>query len=438
MYYKTVPKCPAAAVAVSCSCLAWEVKSATSSRTGRRGRRPGASSMPAGRYAELPADEDSSARPQRSDEIIEHDGHRLHACCRGGRGGCGRRHVICWLCFVSGSILQAQRTALPIAMVRMQSTFGWDKALQGQLLSAFFLGYFLMQLPGGVIATRCCSPSLLIGGSVAMASLLTLLIPTAAISAPYLLYASRVAQGAAQGPWSSALATLWSRWSPPDERSQMDSLPQVGQFAGTLLFGSLTGLQCDHPEWGFGVFGGWQGVFHLHGLLGLLWAVLWFAVIKAADEPASDRRCSDAEREYIEAALAAEVASCVQNQADAVDDASNPQSAKLSLYSAADSEDTDEREAASAGRSAAGSTAGSTAGAGAGAGLSNMGLAIEILCSGPVWAIVIVQSFSSFTAFILDDGLPSYMRDVAGLTLTQAGTYTYTVHSHSHALTLRT
>ena len=328
--------------------------------------------------------------------------------------------MICWLCFVSGSILQAQRTALPIAMVRMQSTFGWDKALQGQLLSAFFLGYFLMQLPGGVIATRCCSPSLLIGGSVAMASLLTLLIPTAAISAPYLLYASRVAQGAAQGPWSSALAALWSRWSPPDERSQMDSLPQVGQFAGTLLFGSLTGLQCDHPEWGFGVFGGWQGVFHLHGLLGLLWAVLWFAVIKAADAPASDRRCSDAEREYIEAALAAEVASSVRHQAG-TDDASNPQSVKLSLYAAADSEDTDEGTA-----SAARSAAGSTAGAGAGAGLSNMGLAIEILCSGPVWAIVIVQSFSSFTAFILDDGLPSYMRDVAGLTLTQAGTYTCT------------
>ena len=30
----------------------------------------------------------------------------------------------------------------------------------------------------------------------------------------------------------------------------MDSLPQVGQFVGSLLFGSLTGLQCDHPEWG--------------------------------------------------------------------------------------------------------------------------------------------------------------------------------------------
>jgi sugar phosphate permease len=48
-------------------------------------------------------------------------------------------------------------------------------------------------------------------------------------------------------------------------------------------------------------------------------------------------------------------------------------------------------------------------------------LALKILSSGPVWAIVIVQSFSAFTAFILDDGLPSYMRDVAGLSLTQAG-----------------
>eukprot|EP01043_Picozoa_sp_COSAG02_P014897 COSAG02_NODE_622_length_19435_cov_3.242398_2_plen_432_part_00 len=229
---------------------------------------------------------------------------------------------------------------------------------------------------------------MLVGSSVVIASLVTLCIPTAALNAPHWLYAARMAQGAAQGPWSSALAALWSRWSPPEERSQMDSFPQVGLFAGALLFGSLTGLQCDHPEWP--LVGGWQGVFRLHGLLGLAWGLLWFLIVCPADDPGSDKRCSNRERDYIESSLAVEVANCrKQNNAAAT---IKP-----------------------------GCSANDGAFKGTTIAMSSAQLALEILCSGPVWAIVIVQSCSSFTAFILDDGLPSYMRDVAGLSLTQAG-----------------
>eukprot|EP01045_Picozoa_sp_COSAG04_P030681 COSAG04_NODE_5414_length_1628_cov_0.863309_1_plen_165_part_00 len=155
-------------------------------------------------YAELPAaDEDTPLTPppqpsEQQPQPPRRDGRRLH-------GRCGRRHAICWFTFCSGSLMQAQRVALPIAMVRMQSTFGWDKALQGQLLSAFFLGYFLCQLPGGILATKY-SPSRLLALSVAVSSLLTLCIPTAAVAAPAWLYAARAAQGSSQGPWSSSYA----------------------------------------------------------------------------------------------------------------------------------------------------------------------------------------------------------------------------------------
>lgn len=32
--------------------------------------------------------------------------------------------------------------------------FGWDEAMRGPVLSAFFVGYLLTQLPGGLIADR--------------------------------------------------------------------------------------------------------------------------------------------------------------------------------------------------------------------------------------------------------------------------------------------
>ena len=205
------------------------------------------------------------------------------------------------LCTVSAALVQAQRVALPITLVRMQAVFGWDKAQQGELLSAFFLGYYSTQLPGGLLATRS-SPSRVIGISVLMPSLLTMVMPSAALATPAWLFALRALQGAAQGPWSSCLASLWSTWSHPNERSRMDSMAPFGQYVGTLIFGSLAGLQCDSPEWP--IFGGWHGVFHLHGVLGVLWAVLWLST--SADTPALDPRHPAAERDGIEHALRAE------------------------------------------------------------------------------------------------------------------------------------
>ena len=174
----------------------------------------------------------------------------------------------------------------------------------------------------------------------------------------------------------------------------MDSLPQVGQFVGSLLFGSLTGLQCDHPEWGLvgklatmsfcrsdlGCIllktpaillstGGWQGVFHLHGALGFCWAVLWLST--AADGPSEDKRCSAGEQSYIEATLAAEAAACTARV---------------------------QGEATTAGKQK------ETTAVGSAQVLSGARLALAIACSPPVWGIVIVQSFSSFTNYALDDG----------------------------------
>ena len=54
--------------------------------------------------------------------------------------GTGERHVIMVCFFFGGMILYAQRAGMAVGIVRMQSVFGWDKAQQGMLLSAFFLG----------------------------------------------------------------------------------------------------------------------------------------------------------------------------------------------------------------------------------------------------------------------------------------------------------
>jgi hypothetical protein len=57
------------------------------------------------------------------------------------------------LATLAGGIGYAQRAALAVSIVRLQSIFGWDKILQGQILSSFFLGYMVCQIPGTQLRT---------------------------------------------------------------------------------------------------------------------------------------------------------------------------------------------------------------------------------------------------------------------------------------------
>ena len=69
------------------------------------------------------------------------------AAARPRRWRCGRRHTLSALCTLGGALGYAQRSALAVTIVRMQALYGWDKEVQGQLLSGFYLGYMLMQVP---------------------------------------------------------------------------------------------------------------------------------------------------------------------------------------------------------------------------------------------------------------------------------------------------
>ena len=57
-----------------------------------------------------------------------------------GLGGIGARHRISAALFLGAAVCYAQRVGLPIAIVRMQPQFGWDREDQGGLMSAFYLG----------------------------------------------------------------------------------------------------------------------------------------------------------------------------------------------------------------------------------------------------------------------------------------------------------
>lgn len=75
--------------------------------------------------------------------------------------------------------------------------YDWGPDVQGVILSAFNYGSFLASLPGGYVA-GLFAPKRLIGTSLCVSTVLSLLTPSAADAGVALLVVLRAAQGMAQ------------------------------------------------------------------------------------------------------------------------------------------------------------------------------------------------------------------------------------------------
>ncbi|EYB80939.1 hypothetical protein Y032_0396g672 [Ancylostoma ceylanicum] len=80
---------------------------------------------------------------------------------------------------------------------KVTGEFEWSKALQGQILGAFFWGYILTQVLGGYLAAHF-GGKLVILTTTLVSSLLTLASPLAARTNPYLFAVLRAGVGLLQ------------------------------------------------------------------------------------------------------------------------------------------------------------------------------------------------------------------------------------------------
>lgn len=76
--------------------------------------------------------------------------------------------------------------------------FNWPASSKGLFLSAFFWGYIVTQLPGGMLA-RKLGPKLMMAAVIVIPSLFTLAIPFVAHKSAAALVACRVMTGLAAG-----------------------------------------------------------------------------------------------------------------------------------------------------------------------------------------------------------------------------------------------
>ncbi|XP_063701342.1 sialin [Culicoides brevitarsis] len=214
-----------------------------------------------------------------------------------------RRYTVVLMAFFGFFNVYALRVNLSVAIVSMVETrniqlqngtiiqeqhFDWNSKQQGLVLSSFFYGYILTQFVGGFIASRI-GGHLVFGTGIVVTALLTLITPLAAKTSFYALLIVRIVEGIFEGVTFPCIHAVWSKWAPMTERSRMATLAFAGNYAGTVIAMPSSALLASTY--------GWESVFYVFGIIGILWYVLWLLVVR--ESPEKDIHCSLEERDFI-------------------------------------------------------------------------------------------------------------------------------------------
>jgi ACS family sodium-dependent inorganic phosphate cotransporter len=180
------------------------------------------------------------------------------------------RRLLVFLAVAAAYICLIDRVAISVAIIPMVETFGWRPSEQGAIMSAFFVGYVLLQLPAGWLSDRYGGKWVL-GFGVVLWSLFTALTPPAAAASLTVLIICRFLMGMAESVTWPAVYSLFAQWLPVSERGLALGLLNSSVSGGTIIALAATPFLIE--------FGGWQAVFYVYGGLGLLWALVWLPSI---------------------------------------------------------------------------------------------------------------------------------------------------------------
>lgn len=204
-----------------------------------------------------------------------------------------RWHVFLML-LVLVTINYVDRAVLSIAMPAIQKDLSLDPAIVGLILSSFFWGYALMQVPSGWLADKYRPEKVVIGAAIGWGIVQTL---TGFISGFKSLIFLRVLLGITEAPVYPGSSKLQSIWLTSKERGRGATILDSGAPLGTAVGGPII---IAFMAW----FGGWRGALIGAGILTLVIAWFVWRVIKGG--PESNPNVNEAEREYIRKALTEE------------------------------------------------------------------------------------------------------------------------------------
>jgi ACS family glucarate transporter-like MFS transporter len=200
--------------------------------------------------------------------------------------------MILAILFAVTTINYADRATISIAGPEIKKALGLDAVQMGFVFSAFAWSYVLAQLPGGWLLDRFGSKKTYFF-SIFLWSVFTLFTGVAGFvtgaAAVALLFALRLLVGAAEAPSFPGNSRITSAWFPTNERGLAAAIFNSAQYFATVLFAPIMGWLVHSY--------GWQSVFYVMGVLGIVMAFIWLKTIYA---PKDHPSVSPSELKYIQ------------------------------------------------------------------------------------------------------------------------------------------
>nr|XP_021195151.2 putative inorganic phosphate cotransporter [Helicoverpa armigera] len=212
--------------------------------------------------------------------------------------GLGVRHAQTLLLFFGMLFAFTMRVNMSMAIVDMTDErkpdhFPWPHSVQAVILSSFFWGYVILQVPAGELASRF-GGKWLFTTSIVVNSAISLLLPTGAEWGGWkLVCICRVLQGLTQAFIYPSTHHLVSQWMPKEEKGLLTTTVYAGGQLGIALQLLASGFLAT--SWG------WQAIFYANGTLGAIWSITY--IIFGADSPESSKFISEDEVLYIQTSL---------------------------------------------------------------------------------------------------------------------------------------
>ncbi|WP_122154180.1 MFS transporter [Paraburkholderia sp.] len=181
-----------------------------------------------------------------------------------------KRTLVFVLLYIGYCISYIDRSAVSLSLVHIGGDFHLNPAQLGVILSAFYLSYSIMQIPGGWLADRFGSKVVVVV-SIAFWSLFTALTGLAWSLAS--LIAIRFIFGLGEGGYPASAVKGVVEAYPRAERPKMSSLlissNYVGSFIAPLVIAPLI------------LYLGWRHAFVSIGIAGVVFALVYLVFVKA-------------------------------------------------------------------------------------------------------------------------------------------------------------
>lgn len=188
-----------------------------------------------------------------------------------------RRYSVLIVLFGAYLLCYIDRMAMATAIPFIARDLHLSPLAMGGVLSAFFLGYSCMQIPGGLLADRL-GPNRVMTVSIAGWSVFTGL--TGAIGSLHALLAIRAVFGVFEGPFPATASKAIALWFPPNEVGRANGV----QLTAVKLGGALAPLIVTPVILAWG----WRAAFVMLFVPGLILTVLVWKFVK--DSPPGVRR----------------------------------------------------------------------------------------------------------------------------------------------------